>query len=197
MASGKERETIDYIKRLAEVLQAESEHSDSLVLSESQQSQLTLPCPKPKKARSPAGTYVSPYKQARLSVAGIERTGRSRINPINFSNTLLQLATSREKHESQPSKNSSPSRYRKNPSLLQKLEGSDLDRLRFEAKQMHEIEEKQRLAMTPRQKHEKWADFLLRERKWEEERQAWEVKRRERELAQHYEQSQFRRAEPR
>lgn len=166
MASEKERETIDYIKRLAQALQAESESSDSLVLSESQQSQATLPCPKPKKTRSPAGTYVSPYKQARISMAGIERTGRSRISPINFSNTLLQLATSREKHESQPSKNCSPSRYRRNPSILQKLEGSDLDRLRFQAKEMHEIQERQRLAMTPRQKNEKWADFLLRERKW-------------------------------
>lgn len=139
MASEKERETIDYIKRLASALQADSECSDSLVLSESQESQATLPCPKPKKARSPTGTYVSPYKQARISITAIERTGRSRINPINFSNTLLQLATSREKKEDQPSKNSSPSRYRRKPTLLQKLESSDLDRLRFEAREMHEI----------------------------------------------------------
>ena len=77
----------------------------------------------------------------------------------------------------------SPSKYRTIPSLIETYEKNEGDKMKAEARLLYESRERNKEDLSNSQKNTKWADFLLRERRWQSGKQDRKMQAEQRVLA--------------
>ena len=167
-----ESQTIDYIRSITAPLLADSP-CPSLAVSSSNPSTVTIHLATPPttiKKEKYGRQYTSPYRQQNMSIEKIASTKRSP-RPSPFS---LAAAEEEQKKKEKPKVRASslkmkylePKGIKPSP-----YERANKLKLKEEARMLHEKERRSKeRALTPQQKDEAWADFLLRERKWQEQK---------------------------